>query len=373
MAKITTLLATTMIVGILTGCSAANTATTSAAATCMGKTVPVEHVIVYDEPGKFCGWPANNGIWIWGNEILVGFHLAHYKESKNRHSIDRDKPNQRVLARSLDGGRTWKLEVPEAFNSPKEAVPSPGGINFTHPDFAMTCRSQKFYLSYDRGKTWQGPFKLPLFGQKSVMARTDYIVNTNDDCHIFLTATKTNGKEGRPFCARTSDAGKTIEFISWIAPEPTGYSIMPSTVRLSENKLVSAIRRYERGDINKGWIELHVSNDNGHTWQFLSKAAETGAHGGNPPSMVRLDDDRLCITYAYRSEPQGVRAVISKDNGKTFSDVIHLRDDGRTWDIGYTRTVKRPDGKLVTAYYYTTGQNPEQHIAATIWDPQKFK
>jgi len=47
MAKITTLLATTMIVGILTGCSAANTATTSAAATCMGKTVPVEHVIVY--------------------------------------------------------------------------------------------------------------------------------------------------------------------------------------------------------------------------------------------------------------------------------------------------------------------------------------
>jgi hypothetical protein len=68
-----------------------------------------------------------------------------------------------------------------------------------------------------------------------------------------------------------------------------------------------------------------------------------------------------------------MRAVISSDNGKTWGDVIHLRDDGRTWDIGYTRTVQRPDGRLVTVYYYTTEQNPQQHIAATIWDPAKFE
>ena len=46
-----------------------------------------------------------------------------------------------------------------------------------------------------------------------------------------------------------------------------------------------------------------------------------------------------------------------------------LRDDGRTWDLGYPRMVQRPDGKLVTIYYFTTSENPEQHIAATIWDP----
>lgn len=44
-----------------------------------------------------------------------------------------------------------------------------------------------------------------------------------------------------------------------------------------------------------------------------------------------------------------------------------LRDDGRNWDFGYTRTIQRTDGKLVTLYYYTTVENPEQHIAATIW------
>ena len=32
-----------------------------------------EHVIVYRETGKFAGWPANYGMWAWGDEIVVGF------------------------------------------------------------------------------------------------------------------------------------------------------------------------------------------------------------------------------------------------------------------------------------------------------------
>ncbi|MHC4474027.1 MAG: sialidase family protein [Planctomycetota bacterium] len=337
----------------------------------------VEHLIVYKEPGRFCGWPANNGIWSWGNEIVVGFHLNHYKESLERHSIDRERPAERVLARSLDGGETWTLEKPQIFQRYKKgktkSLDLPEAVNFTHPDFAMTVRGSRFYVSYDRCKNWQGPYGLPKFGQQGIMARTDYIVDGLSNCMFFLTATKTNGKEGRVFCARTTDAGKTINLVSWIGPEPTGYAIMPATVRCSATKLVTAIRRYERGDIKKGWLAVYSSDDNGQTWQFLSEAAETGDHSGNPPSMVRLPDGRIVLAYAYRSKPHGVRAVISSDQGKRWSDVIHLRDDGRTWDIGYTRTVQRPDGKLVTAYYYTTEANRQQHIAATIWDPDRVR
>jgi len=334
------------------------------------KGVPIKHVIVYYEPGRFCGWPANNGIWSWGNEIVVGFHLDYYKESKEGHSVDRDKPRERVLARSLDGGESWTLERPQALNSKKEPTPCPGGIDFTHPNFAMTCRGSKFHISYDRGKTWQGPYKLPDFDQKNIMARTDYIVNDKNDCLVFLTASKTNGKEGRPFCAQTTNGGRTIDFVSWISPEPEGFSIMPSTVRISKNQLISAIRRKERG---LGFIEVYVSNDNGKSWKFLSKPASTGRKNGNPPSMVRLDDGRIALTYGYRSKPHGIHAKISRDNGRTWGEEIMLRQDGRTWDIGYCQTVKRPDGKLVTIYYYTTEENPEQHIAVTIWDPDKVK
>jgi Neuraminidase (sialidase) len=355
-----------LLVGICT-CSAAN----------VNSLRGIEHVIVYKEPGRFCGWPANNGIWSWGNEIVVGFHLAWYKESVERHSIDREKRAERVLARSLDGGETWKLEKPEIFQRYKkgktQSLDLPGQINFTHPDFAMTVRSGRFYVSYDRCRNWQGPYRLPEFGQHDVMARTDYIVDGQNDCMFFLTATKTDGDEGRVFCAGTTDGGKTIDFVSWIGPEPTTYAIMPATVRCSPTKLVTAIRRYERGDIKQGWIAVYSSDDNGRTWQFLANAAETGDHSGNPPSMVRLPDGRIVLAYGYRSKPHGVRAVISSDQGATWSDVIHLRDDGRTWDVGYARTVQRPDGKLVTAYYYTTEEDRQQHIAATIWDPDKVR
>ena len=54
----------------------------------------VENVIVYKEKDRFAGWPANNGIWSWGDEIVVGFTLGwHDDESRRGHPIDRDKPS----------------------------------------------------------------------------------------------------------------------------------------------------------------------------------------------------------------------------------------------------------------------------------------
>ena len=42
---------------------------------------------------------------------------------------------------------------------------------------------------------------------------------------------------------------------------------------------------------------------------------------------------------------------------------------GRLWDLGYPRTVQRPDGKIVTVYYFNDHKDTERYIAATIWDP----
>ena len=34
----------------------------------------LKHIVVYQEDGKFAGWPANNGAWIFeGDELLIGF------------------------------------------------------------------------------------------------------------------------------------------------------------------------------------------------------------------------------------------------------------------------------------------------------------
>jgi hypothetical protein len=66
---------------------------------------------VFYQENRFAGWPANNGIWQWGNEILVGFNLGYLAppEEKGLHQIDPVRPRSSMLARSLDGGETWSV------------------------------------------------------------------------------------------------------------------------------------------------------------------------------------------------------------------------------------------------------------------------
>ncbi len=117
-----------------------------------------------------------------------------------------------------------------------------------------------------------------MFGLAGVEARTDYLVNSSNDCLLFLSASKDSGGEGRGvFCARTKD-------------------------------------------------------------------------GGNPPTLTRLLDGRLCITYGYRAKPFGMRARLSSDSGSSWGEEIVLRDDAGNHDIGYPRTVQRPDGTIVTLW-----------------------
>jgi hypothetical protein len=354
------------------------------------RAIDVQHVIVYREPGRFGGWPANHGMWNWGNELLVGFSAGYFKDNgPDRHAIDHDRPEEHLLARSLDGGRSWKVENPaqQGMLIPRGKalhgielpgvvdrpwIDCPGGIDFTHPDFAMTLRmsdnnagASRFYYSTDRGHHWRGPFKLPLFGNSGVMARTDYVVNGPHDCLLFLTAAKSTGGEGRPFCARTTDGGKTWNFVSWIADEPPGYSIMPSSVRLSGHGLFSSVRVRD-GD--KSWIEGYFSPDDGEHWvQRVKPVADTGE--GNPPALLKLNDGRLCIVYGVRSAPFGMRARVSRDEGQSWGPEIMLRDDGGGRDLGYPRAVQRADGKVVAVYYFNDDPMKTRYIVATIWDP----
>jgi len=344
-------------------------------------TVPGKHVIIYYEPGRFGAWPANNGIWNWGDEILVGFLKAHYKENQFHHSIDRSKPSQSVLARSLDGGATWTIEDPENFvRDGNEFVEMRNEINFTNPNLAMRFTKKGFFTSYTRGKSWDGPFKFPNFHVGEISTRTDYIVNGQNNCLLFLSAKDKSVKatlQDRSFCAQTTDGGKTIKFISWMAETDTIRSVMSSTVRMSESHLITALRRRydppsdQKKMLPQNYIDIHESLDNGKTWNYLYKIADTdrGMRNGNPPSLVKLPDGRICVTYGYRNIPYSIRARISGDKGKTWNKEILLRDDARKFDIGYTQSVVRKDGKIVTVYYYTTEAKKEMHIAATIWDP----
>jgi hypothetical protein len=84
--------------------------------------------------------------------------------------------------------------------------------------------------------------------------------------------------------------------------------------------------------------------------------------------MVRLRDGRIAVTYGYRGAPYGIRARLSEDEGKSWGKEIVLRGDGATWEVGYTRTVQRADGRMVTVYYFAEERERERVIAATVWE-----
>jgi len=351
----------------------------------------IEHSIVDREQGRFAGWPANHGIWIWGQEILVGFSRGYDKDRGNFHHIDPDRPEEFLLARSKDGGRTWSIEKPRPAGAlvgtpgarhgqmppgetepPLQTIEQP--IDFTHPDFALTVRMEnkdngvsRLSYSQNRGHTWQGPYRLPLMNQRGVMGRTDYVIDGAGICTLFLTASKANGKEGRPFCARTTDGGLSWHFLSFIGPEPKGYAIMPSTVRLDRERLVTTIRVF---DPPRSAINAYESRDDGLSWARIA-TPEPDAGEGNPPSLVQLPGGRLCLIYGERKAPFAILARLSSDAGKTWSDPIVLRDDAGGRDLGYVRSVVRPDGRVVAVYYIHTHDDSTRFLAATIWNPPR--
>ena len=143
---------------------------------------------------------------------------------------------------------------------------------------------------------------------------------------------------------------------------------MPSSLELSSGRIISAIRsRSWNGD--RDWIDLMSSDDGGLTWVLLSLPVNSTGIGGNPPAMLQLNDGRICLIYGYRDEGSGMRYVISKDEGISWSEEIIIRDDAGNHDVGYPRAVERPDGNVVVVYYHNDTADSERYIAATIWKP----
>ena len=111
------------------------------------------------------------------------------------------------------------------------------------------------------GKHMARPLRFFGLEKLKLTARTDYLVSPRDAL-LFLSADQPGVKAGnyqdRAFVARTTDGGRSFEFMSWITREPhSTRSVMPSSARVSNSEIVSALRRRDDSDaIRRNWIDL---------------------------------------------------------------------------------------------------------------------
>lgn len=363
----------------------------------------IEHTTVYRKPGRFAGWPANYGMWCWDDEIVVMFTEGTFKNMAQGHKRDRTSPFVTMQGRSTDGGRTWAMEpfdgptpggkgisadehmtdvlqIGNPYEGTNPPRPFAGRIDFMDPETSVlvartTCRNSPsrvfswFHVSTDRCRTWQGPFKFTGLDDSLLLSgRTDIVPLGDYHALFLLTAHKSDGDEGKILCAETKDGGRSFGLKSQLQQtDPDGYEIMPSSITCENGRILTAVRVQAPG--GKAAVARYESRDRGGSWTQCLPIIEPLAEGrSNPPALLRLPDGRLCVIFGYRAAPYGIRARISDDDGKSWSEDIILRDDGGDFDIGYPRAVVRADGRVVTGYYYDTDPDGERFIAVSIWD-----
>lgn len=361
----------------------------------------VEHTLVLAQTGKFAAWPANNGIWHFGDtEIVVGHSVSDYIEKKGHNGVD---PFQHGLSRSLDGGTTWSRESPAPFVDDSAPEDSADGIDFSHPGLALRLIGNGYpsnevnfprggyLLSYDKGRSWSGLRSLgslpdhPAFAGRNFSTRTNYLIS-GQSCVLFVSSRVQSDDKAvlwgteKVACIRTGD-GRDFEFLGWVVPTSDPFrATMPAAVQLPDGTLFVAARRRELpADASTGanfdpcWIDGYRSGDGGRSWAFAGRIADTGRWNGNPPALALTADGRLCCVYGNRDRAT-IEAVFSAYSGSTWSAPTVLRDDYHRDsfgdpDLGYPRLVANSDGTLVAVYYWATSSHPHHHIAATRWRP----
>lgn len=344
----------------------------------------IEHHDVFFKKGGFAAWPANYGMWLWGEEVLAVFAVGELGHQGRLHARDKHRDFVPVQSRSLDGGHTWRSEpfrgiVPggRSLSADEHLAPSlqsgpqinllqlsdqPSKIDFEDPEvIIMAARTgvdadalSWFYVSSDRGRAWHGPYAFSGLHIAGIAARTDMIAIGRDHALFMLSRSREDGHEGRCMCVETTDGGLTFSWKSDLPFDNDGYAIMPTSVLLADRSVLTVVRR-GHGIQERGWLEAYRSRDYGRTWERLGKVVDDTGPGGNPGALVAAGCGEYALVYGYRGNPAGIR-MKRTTNGSNWSGESIIRCDGHLPDLGYPRAVSRQDGSVLAIYYMNFGE-----------------
>jgi hypothetical protein len=330
------------------------------------------HTTVYHDPRFFAGWPANHGAWQGDQEFLVGFMRGPYTQHGAMHAIG--QPFEKLLARSVDQGETWRVEFPnvnfECVFHPNdyapaiERVPNLDGwpeviyrVCGVYDTGGEDCDPKGgYYRSTDYGQHWDGPW--PFLG----LDLPSGLIFTGRTCVLGDLWFVSKGHENVWGCDDTfvlrQRPNNTFELWGEVCND-NARAVMPAVTVLPTGEWLCALRRRKTAR-RDGWVDTFISRDRGQTWQFHSYVGSTGSYNGNPPALRTLRDGRVLCCYGNRDEGAMVAALFSNNKWESFA----FRTGGNS-DIGYPRLFERTDGTPVCVYYWTTSKQLMASIEAT--------
>lgn len=229
-----------------------------------------------------------------------------------------------------------------------------------------------YYLtSDDNGSSWDGPFYPPN------IAPEIRFNSMNQPLPAYNRGAMIEGKDGRLFWAVAAAIDSTQpglisahllisedQGVNWkySCPIATDQEIAFNETSLYESPDGALIAFLRTGNFD-GQACIARSLDGGKSFEPWKKMG----FEGYPLHALPLDDQRVLITYGYRSEPYGIRARILNSectDYKTSPEFV-IRKDGGSGDLGYPWSVAIDENRILVVYYFNVDQGL-RHIAGSI-------
>ncbi len=213
------------------------------------------------------------------------------------------------MIRSTDGGVTWSARYDCRVDSPHGPIQlADGRLLYAGKDLWREKHRVGFCQSVDDGKTWSWLAELPVReGDSHEHYHELHAVETADGRILAQIRNHNRANSRETLQAESSDGGKT-----WSRPKPIG------------------------------------------VW-------------GLPSHLLRLDDDRLLMTYGHRRAPLGNQARVSEDHGRSWSEPMIISGGGASGDLGYPSTVQLADGSLLSVWYEQMAGSPHAVLRQSRW------
>ncbi len=112
-------------------------------------------------------------------------------------------------------------------------------------------------------------------------------------------------------------------------------------------------------------IDLYASSD-ARTWNRHAQLTLPDQHPGD---LLALADGRILLTFGDRRGPDfGVNAMVSADDGDSWSAPFRIAGGFASRDSGYPSSVQLDDGTIVTAYYAKSAEDYRgYHMGVVRW------